>query len=457
MTADMCVKETTAQIMKLIRQYPFTPVHVGTRAAIAFYEIVQALSILKARNPVLTAALITLPHRVKSETVIANEHIIKEIIESFNDAAFHPKETKVVHALPPSKTVQVLRELDRLQDMVYAMPYEIDILDPHWFEVTQDSLFKAEAPTLLDLSTNGEGKADFKNYRTILNDLQQKGLILIRSGTIKFTRLGSVVKYKNIFNYIEKTYRQFFLHRSINAATFGDTRKYRRGDRYRNLHVRRTLRNAIKNKRTSSISKEDFRIKEVSFKKNCVVVLAVDHSWSMARSRKLQYAKDAVAGIILAVKKNRDPAGLIAFSDKATILSPPTVQYGRLIEKITHLKPENETNIGDTLAKTRMTFSSYGRGALQHLFILSDGIPTSENQNITRKDLESKIVLEIRKMRRMGITISVICIRDDLEENDTALARKIASMGKGVFHLVSTEELLNQLLRDYSEVKLKET
>jgi Mg-chelatase subunit ChlD len=456
-TEDKHLKETTAKVMKQIRYYPYTHLHIGTRAALAFYEIVQALTILKARNPVLTAAKITLPHRVKSESLIDNEHIIKEIIESLNDSSLTQKEKTVTHKLPSSKIIQVLSELDRLQDMVYAMPYEIDILDPHWFKVGRESLFRAEAPNLLALTMNDEKEADFKIYQDILDDFQQKGLINIRSETIKFTQLGSFIKYTNVFNYIDRTYRQLFKSKSNYVPPSGDIRKYRRGDRYRNLHLRRTLRSLIKNnKNTYQISKEDLRIKEKSLKENCLVVLALDHSWSMARSRKLQYAKDAAAGLIFAVKRNSDQTALIAFSDEATILSPPTKQYGLLIEKITHLRPENETNISDTLVKTRMIFSSFGRNTLQHLFIITDGIPTSNNLNVTRKDLESKIIRELRKMRKMGITISVVCIRDELEENDTGLARKIALMGRGSFSLVNTQELLNQILRDYWDVKSKE-
>jgi Mg-chelatase subunit ChlD len=457
LTEDKHLKETTVKIMKQIRNYPYSQLYIGTRAALAFYEILQALTILKARNPVLTAAMITLPHRVKSESFIANERIIKEIIEALNDSATAKKEKTVTHTLPSLKIIRVLSEIDRLQDMVYAMPYEIDILDPHWFKVGRESLFRSEAPTLLNLTMNEEKKPDFKIYQDILDDFQQEGLIRIRSGTLTLTRSGSFVKYTNIFNYIDRTYRQLFKSKKNYAPPSGDIRKYRRGDRYRNLHLRRTLRSLIRNKKnTCQISKEDLRIKEESLKENCLVVLALDHSWSMARSRKLQYAKDAAAGLILAARRNRDQTALIAFSDDAAILSPPTKQYGLLIEKITHLRPENETNIADTLVKTRMICSSFSRNALQHLFIITDGIPTSNNMNVTRKDLESKIIHELRKMRKMGITISVVCIRDDLEESDTALARKIASMGKGSFSLVSTQELLNQILRDYSDVKLKE-
>jgi Mg-chelatase subunit ChlD len=455
---DKCLKETTARVMKQIRLYPYANLHIGTRAALAFYEVLQALFVLNSRRPVLTAAMITLPHRVKSESVLAHEQIIKELLEDLNDSSFNQKEQIVTHTLSSSTIVQVLVELDRLQDVVYAMPYDIDILDPHWFKIGQDSLFRAEAPTLLSLTMNEENKPDFKIYREMLNDFQQKRIISMRSGTIRFTRLGSFLRYMNTFNYIEHTYRQIFRNKTNYSSSSGDIRKYRRGDRYRDLHLRRTLRNAVKSKKTTyQITRRDLRIKKTSLKESCLVVLALDQSWSMARSRKMQYAKDAAVGLISALKINGDRSALIAFSDQATILSPPTDQYTLLIEKITHLRPENETNIADTLLKTRKIFSSVRSNLLQHLFIITDGIPTSTSANVTRKDLECKIIHQLLEMRKTGITISIICIRDELEEHDTALARKIAQVGRGTFSLVSTKKLLNQILKDYADMKSKKT
>jgi Mg-chelatase subunit ChlD len=458
MIEDKYFRETTVKVMKRIRKYPHMHLAISTRAALSFYEILQALTFMEARNPVLTAALITLPHRVKSESLIDNEEIIKEIIESLeNNAPEQPKKV-APQSLTISKRAQILRELDNLQDMVYAMPYEIDILSPYWFKVSQETLFRVEAPTLVAYTMNENNKADFGNYRKILHELQEKKLIQLKSGNIKLTRTGTFLKYKNVFHYIERRYPNFFRTERSCLSHSGDDRKYRRGDRYKDLYVRRTLRGLVrKGKNTDHVSKEDLRIENRPFEKNCLVVLALDHSWSMARSRKLQHAKDSAAGLVLTVKKNGDRMALIAFSDEAALLSPPTKQYGLLIEKITRLRPENETDIADALMKTRMIFSTASKNLLKHSIIISDGIPTSDNQEVTRDELESRIIHEVRKLSKMGVTVSVICIRDELEENDTTLARKIAAMGRGSFSLVNAKDLLDQILRDYSNVKLRDS
>lgn len=451
---DTYYRETTAKIMKMIRQYPYTRLVLGTRAALAFYEVFQAMTLLKARNPLLTAALITLPHRVKSESIIDNEKIIREIIESFENNAPEQKKEITAKPLTPSKIVQILRELDSLQDVTYAMPYDINILDPQWFKVGQESLFRPEAPTLMSQTLNEDKKTDFTIFKKILNDLQAKGFIRLKPDGIQFTRMGSMVKYKNIFSYVERTYPKFFSDRWTSSSKSDDDRRFHCGDSYKDLHVRRTLRTLVKKKKdVKQASREDMRIKKILFNKKFMVVLALDHSWSMARSKKIQNVKDSAAGLVFAVKRNRDKIALIAFSDEAVVLSPPTNQHGSLIEKISRLRPEKETNIAEAFIKTRMLFSKTGRDYLKHSIVITDGIPATNCHDVTREELESKIFLEVRKMRKMGITVSVICIRDELEENDTSLARKIASIGKGSFSLVNTHDLLNRILRDYSDIK----
>lgn len=449
-------KETAAKIMKLIRQYPYASLTIGTRAALALYEILQTLTILKARNPVLTAALITLPHRIKNESIMGSEQVIEEIIKSMDSPRSTHGEVPVFTSRS-SKTVQMLRELDSLNDVIHAMPYDIDILSPEWFKVTQVSLFKTEAPVLLSLTFNKEKKADFNIFMEILEDLQQKGLIRFKDGSVNLTTAGSLLKYKNIFKYIEKSYPSFFKTDRNPLSSSEDVRKYQRGDAYKSLHIRRTLKKAIKRgKNADQISKAEICVKETSPKKRCMVVLALDHSWSMARSKKLQYTKDAAAGLVFAVKKNNDKISLIAFSDNAVTLSQPTRQYDLLIKQITRLRPENETNVTDVFLKSRRIFSTPAGCSLKHLIIITDGIPTSKIEGITRKELENKILTEVAKMRKMKITISVICIRDELEENDFYLANKIASIGRGSFSLVRTEDLLNQMLVDYSDIKSRE-
>lgn len=453
---DKYYKEITVNIMGQIRQYPYANLIIGTRAALAFYELLQSLSILKVKDPILTSALITLPHRIKNESIIDSEQIIKEIVGSFKYTGT-TEQKKAIIPLSPSKTVQILRDLDNLQDVIYAMPYEIDILDPHWFKAVQESIFMVEAPTLFAQTVNESRKADFYTFCKILDDMQHKGLIQLESGTFKLTRLGCLIKYKHVFNYVERIYPCIFSTEKDYSSNSGDNRKFHRGDSYKNINVRRTLRSLIKKgKSTEHVLKEDLRVNNVALKRNCLVVLALDHSWSMARSRKLQHAKDSAAGLIFAVKKNRDHLALIAFSDEAVVLSKPTKRYELLIRHITKLRPEKETNIADSLLKACTVFLSAKKNFLKHFILLTDGIPTTNNQEATRNKLENKIIYEVKKMRKIGITISVICIRDDLEENDAGLAKRIASIGGGSFSMVNTQNLLNQILREYSNVKSQE-
>lgn len=91
---------------------------------------------------------------------------------------------------------------------------------------------------------------------------------------------------------------------------------------------------------------------------------------------------------------------------------------------------------------------------MRHLIIITDGIPTSGSTGVTRRELEGRVMAGLRRIKRPHVTVSVVCIRDELEESDTSLAKMIASAGRGRFHLVNTNELLGQVLRDYSEVRL---
>ena len=450
-------KETVVRVMRLIRQYPYAHLVIGTRAALAFYDLLKALTVLKVRDPLLTAALITLPHRIKSGSTVGNEQIVKDIITSLDTSSLDRQNIPMQH-LDSTETMRILRELDSLQDMVHALPYKVDLLSPDWFKVAQVSLFKAEMPVLMSHSLNEEKKADFTIYQRILDDLKRRGLIDFREGGVNLTKAGCIAKYRDIFSNTKRMYPAFVNSEKNYLSHAGDTRKYLQGDKYQSLHVRRTLRNLVRKKRDADqVSRRDLYVNNTYANKNCVVTLALDHSWSMARNKKLHYAKDAAAGLVFALKRNNDKMALIAFSDTAALLSPPTRQYGLLIEQITRLRPENETNIVDTLMKSRTVFRAGAGGFLKHLIFITDGIPTcAPQEDSTRKELEERILCEVGRLRKAGVAVSVICIRDDLEENDSTLARKVALMGKGSFSLVRTQDLLAQVLRNYAGMKSKD-
>jgi len=148
-------------------------------------------------------------------------------------------------------------------------------------------------------------------------------------------------------------------------------------------------------------------------------------------------------------------AALIANRDQSSVPSALTKRNRFLLLKArTGLFGFREVQKSRQM-KSRTVFSASAGCFLKHLIFITDGIPISAVQDITRKELEKEILYEVRKMRRAGVAISVICIRDELEEIDSTLAQKIASMGKGSFSLVRTQDLLNQVLRDYASMKSK--
>lgn len=431
---------------------------MGTRAALAFYEMLQALMLMKARQPVLNAALITLVHRLKSDSAINNELVIRNIVNSLEGGEVSENtEADEGIALPASKTMRILRELDNLKDVVYAMPYDIEILDPHWFKATQKTLFKAEAPTLYAQTLDENNEADFNLYKGLLDDLQARGLVRVGADDVAHTRLGSIVNFQNVFKYVDRTYPGYFRNNEDNVSHSSENRRFRRGDSYKHLHVRRTLRRLVrKHKAPEWAAKEDLRIRKAVPQRKCLIVLAVDHSWSMGRSRKLQYAKDSAAGLVFAAGKSGDKVALVVFSDKALVLQPPTSRIDRPMEKLTGLRPESETNIADALKKTSSVFSKAGGSVTKHAILITDGIPTSLRPDATCSGLKEEVLHYVERMISAGITVSVVCIRDELEESDDSLARRIASKGKGQFNLVRARDLLDQILREYANLKAEE-
>ncbi len=444
-------EELTVALMQRIRQYPQARLLAGTRAALAFAEVLGALISVKARDPLRSAAMVTLLHRIRTDSVIDTRRVLEEILCSLG-AGPGPDSTGVIGAAALN-TGRILRELDGLQDMVHAMPYEIDLLSPDWFRVIEHSVFRVEAPLLWTLTLNEKGKADFTIYSRLLQDLSEQGLIEIRSGGVDLTVRGSAVRYRDVFRQAERTLASVFRRPRERTLITADTRQYRRGDSYRDLHRTRTLRNLVRRYGTGEdASRSDLMIREFSGGRPGIVALALDHSWSMGRSRKLQCAKEATAGLAWAARRSRDRMALIAFSDRATVLTPPTLHYNTIIGKATRLRPDSGTNVKDALTQARRVFQTT-RQMTRHLVLITDGIPTSREADVTRDGLEQEVMAEARRLRAMGALISVLCIRDELEEQDPSLALRLARIGRGSFRAVRTRDLAEEVVREYAAVK----
>jgi Mg-chelatase subunit ChlD len=453
MTEHQC-RVAAAGVVGRLRKYPFAKVRIGTRATLAMYETMMSLDLVGSENPILTAAMITLPHRLVSDSVIDNERIVREVVAEYLDPDASPSAKAGRSVVPADSVPEVLKELDALRDMIHSMPYEIDLSSESCFRISRDTLFRAEAPRLFALALDSSGRPDYQRYRRALEELKEQGLVRMDHKGMTLTPYGTRVRFKNLFQDIEQRLWRMASRRRMNDSVSTDSRKYQRGDRYRDLHPRRTMRNLLKRGRqVSEAHAGDLRVKDVPYSKQFRLLLAVDHSWSMARSKKLQYAKEAAAGLIYAAASKRDKVALIGFSDNAVTLSPLSQNYVYLLSRIVLLRPKNETNIGDALRKATMVIRRSGAACVNHVIVITDGVPTTLDATRTRKNLADVINAETRKMRKLGITISVICIRDDLEEASFEQAMRIAEVGRGSFSLVRAEDVMNQMLKDYTSLE----
>ncbi len=433
-----------------LRKYPFAKIRVGTRAALAMYETMVSLDLVGAENPILTAAMITLPHRLVSDSVIDNERIVREVVAEYLDPHGFSSAEVGRSVVPAESIPAVLKELDALRDMIHSMPYEIDLSSESCFRISRDTLFRAEAPRLFGLSLDTRGRPDYQRYRRALEELKERGLVRVDDEGVTLTPYGTRVRFKNLLGNIEKQLLRTRSRRRMADSVSADSRKYQRGDRYTDLHTRRTMRNLVRKGRpVSEAHAEDLRVKDVARSTQFRLVLAIDHSWSMARSKKLQYAKEAAAGLIYAAAGKRDQVAFIGFSDEAVILSPLSRNYAYLLSRIVLLRPKNETNIGDALRKAAAVIRGSGAAGVSHVIVITDGVPTSLDATRTRKNLGDAINAQTKRMRKRGITVSVLCIRDDLEEATLEQARQIAEVGRGSFNLVRAEDVMHQMLKDY--------
>ncbi|MDP1760174.1 MAG: VWA domain-containing protein, partial [Candidatus Woesebacteria bacterium] len=184
-------------------------------------------------------------------------------------------------------------------------------------------------------------------------------------------------------------------------------RKYRFGDRYKDVSLKDTIREVIKNRR-ETVTKEDIMVTKKDIRTKMDIILVVDLSGTMSQLDKLWYAKESAIALSMASTKYKDRLGVVSFSNLADVVVEITDSPYRVTEKILDLNlHENAfTNIGYGLLKARSVFIRQRRGdANQHIILISDGDATAPHPSP-----EKYAIREAIKTARKGITISCVCI-----------------------------------------------
>ncbi|NQU79791.1 VWA domain-containing protein [Candidatus Woesearchaeota archaeon] len=276
-------------------------------------------------------------------------------------------------------------------------------------------------------------------------DKFKKDGVLNKQGVItdKGIELASLILYiQELDNIVPKGMigEKFHKKRSVYGGKM-DARNYRKGDRYKDITIKRSAKTAIR-RGHASILIEDLKVHERQSRGQVCIIYALDASGSM-KGDKIGTCKKA--GVALAYKaiQERDKVGLIVFGTDVKDAVMPTRDFSQLLKAITKVKASAETDMASTIKKSIDMFPN--SDVTKHLLLLSDALPT-------KGDEPEKATIEAAGIARTrGITISMVGI--NLDEKGKKLAERLVEVGKGKLYIVKDlKELDKIVLQDYYSV-----
>jgi Mg-chelatase subunit ChlD len=220
-----------------------------------------------------------------------------------------------------------------------------------------------------------------------------------------------------------------------------DFRNYKKGDRYKDITIKKSAKLAIR-RGHKKLQEKDLRVYERQSKGQSYIVYALDASGSM-KGAKIDACKRA--GIALAYKAidERDKVGLIVFGSEIKTAIEPTLDFSYLLKSITRAKASKETDLVASLKKSIELFPN--ENITKHLILITDALPT------IGKEPEKETLQEVSIARNNSITISLIGI--NLNEKGKKLAEKIVELGEGKLYTVKNIENIDKVvLEDYYSV-----
>jgi len=455
---------------------------ISTRGMIKYAELLTSLPELKIDEEgrmIQEGSLISLPHRLglssEADTPGKRERIINEIVgevigvreakeelvdlskedvltlveEMVSEDAFRiPLKygafdllLKRLHDLPESKLAQLYREtLKNIQEL-YPERWKTD-------NVTEELLQEYEE----------ERKRDERLKRVLeeqalmemIKLLEQRNILKQDSMGWKLSQQGITFLLERLMpRLVEDNY--FFgygKHSTGKKSVLGEgkvigNRHFRFGDRYRDISLKETMREVIRNRR-DTLTREDIMVETKDIRTRMNIVLLIDLSGTMRQLKKLWYAKQSAIALTLATSRYKDNVGVISFSNLADVVVDLSGNPHHVTRKVLDLElHENAfTNIGFGISKACALLAHHPKGeAKQHIILISDGDATAPHPSPQRHALRRAAAA-----RRRGITISSVCIAQ--QSSDLELMRRIATVGKGRIYYVGAEDLPSTLVEE---------
>ncbi len=235
-----------------------------------------------------------------------------------------------------------------------------------------------------------------------------------------------------------------------------DTRRYVTGDVFRDISIRRTLREiARRRQKLSEINRSALRIfiKE-NRKQKSDIMLCVDSSGSMGFHQKLILARLTAAAIARTALQNGDRVGVVTFDDLGRAVISPTDREEIVFNYIAGITAGGNTNIGDGLRCARQLLLNEPGHNRKRIMLITDGEPTAISEKVLalmeqsrERDLTGEYaIFETRRAALAGIETSVLHITDG-KTTGRRLVSAIARTGHGNIQKISRPEDLKAVIR----------
>ena len=165
------------------------------------------------------------------------------------------------------------------------------------------------------------------------------------------------------------------------------------------------------------------------------LALILDRSGSMAEDKKFAYTVEAARAVIENLSE-RDIVSLIAYNDRALVLSPAgkVVNKAFLFHRLDDISPEGPTDLSAGLLEgIAQVNSKSAEGQIKHVLLLTDGLA---NRGVTSDGAIRKIV---EKAKAKGVGVSTLGCGTEFNEK---LLTAMATAGGGRYTYVRSAEQL---------------
>jgi Mg-chelatase subunit ChlD len=283
-----------------------------------------------------------------------------------------------------------------------------------------------------------------RNMEEAVKSLKEKG-VLDRDGKVteEGYNLAAVRLYMTELDRLESegAFGKAATKRSGSGEPSG-VDKFEKGDRYKDIHVRQSVRVAVKRSHTK-IQPQDLRKKVREESGKLCVVYAVDASASM-KGLKIGVCKRG--GVALAYKavNQKDLVGVLIFNKEVQSELLPTTDFPAIVKTLTKIRTGKQTDFVNMLNRAIQLFPD--ANMTRHLMILTDAMPTSGEAP------QEETLAAIGKVRNHNITVSFIGI--GLSDKAKDFATRCIEVGGGRLYLVNNINDLDAIvLEEYDAAK----